>query len=281
MISGGGIVATEERMQELIKLARAAQRADGALPFSVYSFYKEQRILNAPITKPLLIFVLAGTKQLGRRDEINCPTGSFLFLSNASDIDMRNIPAAEYFAVLIEFESSDFDCFNNQRSAETRYVQGQLDVMLAKALMQFMEWAPYAPRDLWHLRRQELLQLIHLSGYGEVTGLVGQPSFSHQLHAIVNEDICHDWTMGRLAERLAVSESTLHRRLKAEGTGIKSIVSRARLSQGLFLLQTTMEPIGRIAERCGYQSQSRFTDRFKQQFGITPRELRKTREPGG
>ena len=268
-------------MQELIKLARAAQRADGALPFSVYSSYKEQRILNAPITKPLLIFVLAGTKQLGRRDEINCPTGSFLFLSNASDIDMRNIPAAEYFAVLIEFESSDFDCFKNPRSAETRYVQGNLDMRLAKALMQFMEWAPYAPRDLWHLRRQELLQLIHLSGYGEVTGLVGQPSFSHQLHAIVNEDICHDWTMGRLAERLAVSESTLHRRLKAEGTGIKSIVSRARLSQGLFLLQTTMEPIGRIAERCGYQSQSRFTDRFKQQFGITPRELRKTREPGG
>ncbi|MGQ7957420.1 helix-turn-helix transcriptional regulator [Pseudomonas sp. SP16.1] len=266
-------------MQELIKLAREAQREIGGLPFSVYSSYKEQHILNAPITKPLLIFVLAGVKQLGQRDEIICPTGTFLFLSNASDIDMRNIPGEEYFAVLIEFELSDFDCFKNKRSAETRYVQGGIDARLAKTLMQFIEWAPCAPRELWHFRREELLQLIHLSGYDQVSGIVGHPSLSHQLHAIVSDNISSAWSVARLAERLAVSESTLRRRLKCEGASVKSIVNRARLGQGLFLLQTTMEPIGRIAERCGYQSQSRFTDRFKQQFGITPSELRKTREP--
>ncbi|MGK8437048.1 helix-turn-helix transcriptional regulator [Ectopseudomonas hydrolytica] len=268
-------------MQELIKLAREAQRENGTLPFSVYSSYKEQRILNAPITKPLLIFVLAGVKQLGQRDEIVCPTGTFLFLSNTSDINMRNIPGDEYFAVLIEFEFSDFDRFKNKRGGNQRYVQGAIDEALGKTLKQYIEWSLYAPRALWPLRREELLQLIYLSGYDEVSNIVGHPSLSHQLHDIVSENIAADWNVGRLAEKLAVSESTLHRRLKAEGTGIKSIVSRARLSQGLFLVQTTMDPIGRIAERCGYQSQSRFTDRFKQQFGITPRELRKTREPGG
>lgn len=266
-------------MQELIELARAARRDDGVLPFSVFSSYKEQRILNAPITKPLLIFVLAGIKQLGAKDEIVCPTGSFIFLSNTSDIDMRNIPGEEYFAVLIEFEFSDFDCFKSKRSAGTRYVQGGIDAALAKTLAQFIEWAPCVSRELWHCRRAELLQLIYLSGYDEVTSIVGYPSLSHQLHDIVSDNISSTWSVGRLAERLAVSESTLRRRLTAEGTSIKSIVGRARLGQGLFLLQTTMEPIGRIAERCGYQSQSRFTDRFKQQFGITPSELRKTREP--
>ncbi|WPC06549.1 helix-turn-helix transcriptional regulator [Pseudomonas benzenivorans] len=266
-------------MQELIKLARAAQRGDSGLPFSVYSSYKEQRILNAPITKPLLIFVLAGVKQLGRRDEIVCPTGSFLFLSNASDIDMRNIPGDEYFAVLIEFEFSDFDRFKNKRSADKRYVQGGIDEAMAKTLKQYIEWSLYAPQELWHFRREELLQLIYLSGYTEVSNIVGHPSLSHRLHDIVSDNISSDWSVGRLAERLAVSESTLRRRLKAEGASIKSTVNRARLGQGLFLLQTTMEPIGRIAERCGYHSQSRFTDRFKQQFGITPSELRKTREP--
>jgi len=128
---------------------------------------------------------------------------------------------------------------------------------------------------LWSLRREELLQLIYLSGHDEVSSIVGHPSLSHQLHDIVSENIAADWSVGRLAEKLAVSESTLRRRLNAEGASIKSIVSRARLGQGLFLLQTTMEPIGRIAERCGYQSQSRFTDKFKQQFGLTPSELRK------
>lgn len=266
-------------MQELIKLAREAQRDDSGLPFSVYSSYKEQRILNAPITKPLLIFVLAGVKQLGRRDEIVCPTGTFLFLSNASDIDMRNIPGDEYFAVLIEFEFSDFDRFKNKRSGDKRYVQGSIDEALAKTLKQYIEWSLYAPQALWHFRREELLQLIYLSGYDDVSSIVGHPSLSQQLHDIVSDNIPYDWSAGRLAEKLAVSESTLRRRLKAEGASIKSIVNRARLGQGLFLLQTTMEPIGRIAERCGYQSQSRFTDKFKQQFGITPSELRKTREP--
>ncbi|WP_084683746.1 helix-turn-helix domain-containing protein [Psychromonas hadalis] len=46
---------------------------------------------------------------------------------------------------------------------------------------------------------------------------------------------------------------------------------------GIHLLQTTHFSIGLISEKCGYQSQSRFTDRFKTLFGLTPSELRKTK----
>ncbi|WP_261792966.1 helix-turn-helix transcriptional regulator [Pseudomonas chlororaphis] len=235
--------------------------------------------MNAPIAKPLLIVVLAGVKQLGRDDEIVCPTGSFLFLSNTSSIDMRNIPGEEYFAVLIEFEFADFDQFKHPRTSDKRYVQGVLDEALAKTLKQYVEWSVFAPRELWSFRRKELLQLIYLSGHAEVASIVGHPSLSHQLHDIISEQIAGHWSVERLTETLAVSESTLRRKLKAEGTTVKSLVDRAKLGHGLFLVQMTLEPIGRIAERCGYQSQSRFTDKFKQLFGITPSELRKTRIP--
>jgi AraC-like DNA-binding protein len=50
-----------------------------------------------------------------------------------------------------------------------------------------------------------------------------------------------------------------------------------KLGLGLHLLQTTLHSIVLIAEKCGYQSQSRFTDRFKGRFGLTPSELRKTK----
>lgn len=267
-------------MKDLIDLVKNVLLEGRSLPFSVYASLREQRILNAPIARPLLIFVLAGVKKLGKEDEIVCPTGTFLFLSNNSDIDMRNIPGDEYFALLIEFDFSDFDQFKSKRGNARRYFQGEIDVVLGEALRQFVEWSIFSPQELFHFRRKELLQLLYLSGYEDVSAIVGYPSLSHQLHEIISENISDDWSVERLAGRLSVSESTLRRKLKAEDSSIKFIVNRARLGHGLFLVQTTMEPIGNIANHCGFQSQSRFTDKFKKLFGITPSELRKTRLPG-
>ncbi|WP_397444436.1 helix-turn-helix transcriptional regulator [Pseudomonas chlororaphis] len=264
-------------MQEMISRVKEVLGEGRQLPFSAYRSLKEQRILNAPIVKPLLIFVLAGVKKLGRDDEIVCPTGSFLFLSNTPTIDMRNMPGDEYFAVLIEFEFGDFDQFKSTRNNEGGYFQGAIDEVLAKTLQQYVEWSVFAPRELWSFRRQELLRLLYLSGYEAVGSIVGHPSLSHQLHEIISEDIADSWSVERLAQKLAISESTLRRKLQTEGTSIKSVVNRTKLGHGLSLVQTTMEPIGRIAEQCGYHSQSRFTNKFKQLFGITPTELRKTR----
>ncbi|KAE9698691.1 helix-turn-helix domain-containing protein, partial [Enterobacteriaceae bacterium TzEc077] len=46
---------------------------------------------------------------------------------------------------------------------------------------------------------------------------------------------------------------------------------------GLHIIQTTNKSIGNIAFECGYQFQNPFTEQFKNLFGITPRELRKTK----
>ena len=96
-------------MDNIIVVAKKAIKNQSQLPFSVYSSHKEQMITNVPIIKPLLIFILSGTKQLGKSGSVECLSGSFVFLSNSPRIDMRNIPIqAEYFAVLIDFEHEDF-----------------------------------------------------------------------------------------------------------------------------------------------------------------------------
>lgn len=266
-------------MQDLVSLAKKMLHDEKALPFSVYSSFKEQRILNAPVSKPLLIFVLAGIKQLGEADEIRCPAGNFLFLSNASDIDMRNIPGDEYLAILVDFDYGNFNKFRSGKRGRRRYFQGEIDFTLKKTLMQFIEWSSFAPRELWDFRKEELLQLLYLSGYEDVGSISAPPGLGHQIHEIVSKNIQGDWNVERLAAQMAVSESTLRRRLKKEGASIKSIIDRVRLGHGLHLVQTTMEPIGRIAECCGYNSQSLFTIKFRHLFGITPTKLRKTRLP--
>ncbi len=94
------------------------------LPFAVYSAYQEQKITNVPISKPLLIIVLSGFKELGKTENIKCVAGSFIFLPNSSSIDMRNIPdQEEYFALLIEFDFEDFNDLPQNAGTSQNYVQ--------------------------------------------------------------------------------------------------------------------------------------------------------------
>lgn len=265
-------------MQELIELTKRQVAGLIVLPYAVVASVKEQRILNAPIMKPLLIFVFAGVKRLGKDDGFTCPAGHFLFLSSAPSIDMRNIPDGEYFALLIEFEHRDFDQFRGCKVVDGPVqFQGVMDNAMQLALRQFIEFPSYAPPELWPSRRQELLRLFYSWGYTGLGSVVERPSLSHRLHHIVAGSLSAQWTLARLASSLAISEPTLRRKLKAEGISVKTIVGRARLGHALYLVQTTLEPIGRVADACGFTSQSRFTEQFKQTFGLTPTALRKTR----
>lgn len=262
-------------MEKLISAAKQLQEAGSPLPFSVYSSVREQQILNVPIIKPMLICVLDGSKKLG---EIECPTGSFVILSNRPSINMRNIPSdAEYLALIIEFEYDDFGCLPPKKGRTAPFVQGQIAPAFLQTLQQFVEWSAFAPGAMWATRRREILQMLYHLGFEAVGAVVEPPSLSHRLHSMINANLASEVNAEALASQLAMSESTLRRKLAGEGTSLQEIKDRARLGYGLHLVQTTFDPIGRVAERCGYQSQSRFTDKFKQMFDVTPTELRKTR----
>lgn len=68
-------------MKNLISLAKKSLLEHSNLnpPFAVYSAYEEQKITNVPISKPLLIIVLSGYKELGKTENIHCEAGSFFF----------------------------------------------------------------------------------------------------------------------------------------------------------------------------------------------------------
>lgn len=259
------------------------QTDDGRqLPFSVYSSFHEQKLLNVPITKPLLMVVLSGQKKLGKQSEITCPSDHFIFLADSPAINMRNIPKDNaYLALLIEFEYQDFNGIPLGNSDKPDYLLGETTPALKACLQQFIESATWAPEEIWSLRKKEILMLLYHLGHKGVVAMMGKPKISHKLHDLFHQKGFHEnsteLTVGYLCEKLAMSESTLRRKLKSEGTSVQEIKDKARLGLGLHLLQTTQSSIGLIAEQCGYQSQSRFTDRFKGHFGLTPSELRKTK----
>ena len=114
-------------------------------------------------------------------------------------------------------------------------------------------------------------------GHEEVLTLLGNLQIKDQLQEMFIKQGFHDLTIENICEQLAMSESTLRRKLKLEGTSVQEIKDQARLGLALHLLQTSPDSIGAIADKCGYLSQSRFTERFKRRFGLTPTELRKTK----
>ncbi len=265
-------------MKKLINTIKNILNENNKLPFSVYSSIKEQKLLNVPIAKPLLIVVLSGDKELGQDSELICHSGDFIFLSDSPSINMRNIPKdKEYFALLIEFDYQDFNDLQINTSYKKDYYVGKTTPALEKCLQQFVEISQWAPEQVWSLRKREIITLLCHMGHSEILSLLNNPKIKDRLHEMFLEQGFHELNIEVICEELAMSESTLRRKLKLEGTSVQEIKDQARLGLGLHLLQTTRHSIGLIADKCGYQSQSRFTDRFKGRFGLTPSELRKTK----
>ncbi|PKI17881.1 AraC family transcriptional regulator [Colwellia sp. 12G3] len=266
-------------MNNLINTIKAINTEDHTLPFAVYSSIKEQHLLNVPIVKPLFIAVLDGDKKLGKHGEIVCHAGDFIFLSDSPAINMRNIPKEkEYFALLIEFEYEDFIGIGPHTVSEQSFSIGEISTPLAKCLQQFVEWSLFSPQAMWSLRRKEILQLLYHLGYKDILSMAAPHKLGQKIHAILSEQPSVDLALATICQKVAMSESTLRRRLTAEGTTIQEIKDQVKLGLGLHLLQTSSHSIVYIAEQCGYQSQSRFTSRFKERFGLTPSALRKTKE---
>ncbi|KAB2825955.1 helix-turn-helix domain-containing protein [Aliivibrio finisterrensis] len=62
----------------------------------------------------------------------------------------------------------------------------------------------------------------------------------------------------------------------AEPYHLETVLSNVRMTHALSLMQEKRQTQLDLALQCGYQSESRFSQRFHQQFGMTPKQYMKT-----
>jgi len=90
------------------------------------------------------------------------------------------------------------------------------------------------------------------------------------------------WTVDELAREVALSRSALAERFaNLIGEPPMQYLTRWRLALAAKALRSGPEPIGRIAERCGYESAAAFNRAFKREFGAPPASWRKCGESAG
>lgn len=247
------------------------------LPFALYQASTLQQLRNLRLINPVLMLVLNGRKEieLGSGHLLVLNEGEAVVLSSGQSIFVRNIPkAGNYSAFIMEFTPEDKPTGLVSRSV-TEHNPVFSSQKLILLLKQLVEWAALSPTGSFELRRQEILTILGSETTLDIPMLWHEQSLSDRIQRFLKTEDGQQACAASIARFVGLSESTLRRRLKAEKVSLQQLKDEVRLGLGLHLLQSTKLSILHIAMECGYHSQSRFSERFKELFGMSPSEVRK------
>ena len=121
----------------------------------------------------------------------------------------------------------------------------------------------------------ELLLDLCRAGHAAVLAPL-PPRLSVQLRAIVAAEPGRDWQSRDFEDALGLSGATLRRRLQAENSSVRAVITHARLACALELLYSTRWPVKTVAAKVGYRSVESFTRRFSERYGLAPTRIGNT-----
>jgi AraC-like DNA-binding protein len=237
------------------------------------------RIRTLTVRQDALILVLKGRKQLLNADAvIEVGPGQGVLIAGGTSWDVVNDPRGDgrYEALALSFDAELVQAFCRDVSAEAAVVLDRalplpIDGELGEAVRRTLPGRPVSDAVLQH-RLQEILLLLHERGitFAPAAAL----SWSDRVRRLVAQQPHADWRVDTIAAKFHMSESSLRRRLEPGGLTLSALVREVRLEAALGLLQTTMLPVGDVAQRCGWESHSRFSAAFQERWGFLPSVLR-------
>ncbi|WP_036172415.1 AraC family transcriptional regulator [Massilia sp. 9096] len=251
---------------------------------------RELVILRIRIDQPVLILVERGVKTVRaeRGAQARAQPGQAIVLAGGQTVDFRNAVSegAHYAARWLVFDPALLDDASYRdaaarsdaanRPAAPVCLLADVDPALTAAVAHAEQaLAPDAvvPDAIARLRLLEAMHWLLEAGIVLHSASLAQ-DVSARVRTLTAGRLERDWSAGRVASELALSEATLRRRLAAEGTSLSALLVEARMATALTLLQATEQPVSDIAAAVGYESPSRFAVRFRQRFGFAPTAVR-------
>src|SRR5471032_2347952 len=134
---------------------------------------------------------------------------------------------------------------------------------------------------LWHkslpptiARHRMIEQLLWLSQMGICYSRQHNETVTQQVRDLLVNNLHKSFTAAEVAEQLLMNEVMLRRRLATENSVLRNLMIDVRMTHALRLLQCTDLAISNIAHQVGYESSSRFAERFRKRFGFAPTSIR-------
>lgn len=239
---------------------------------------------------PTVLMPVIGTKSIDvEHHEYASTPGQMLILPGDVCFSVINAPdrtSANYLGLAVRFDAETITLFQQLYGAQfdswdltPRWCVNSR-ANLVTALSNWIAWMHQYPADQTLVRHKmvELLLLFAQEGFAGNLLLKEHQSWQHRVKELFKLDPSRNWRIAEVCKRLAVSESTLRRHLNADDVGYRDLLEEVRLEHGMGLVMESDMLISQISLACGYQSQSRFAERFKLRFSMGPVELRNTRK---
>ncbi|MGI9948048.1 helix-turn-helix transcriptional regulator [Vibrio hyugaensis] len=241
-----------------------------------------QKLRNVRIHSPSIIQIITGSKRLFWKESALDLSHSELLLCEASaSLSFENLPQKGKFLsrmfsfhclpteAMLDLSISIGESEEVPTLAADKALQGTLNALfsfdqqsMSKETQTFWVMGLYqqfAERGVLH----------HLFVNANTT-------FSQKLSRYLAHSPGEEHTLEVVAGRFAMSRATMIRKLKQEGTQYREVLAEVRLNHALYLMQNGHYNVAMLAQLCGYQSEGRFSQRFKGKFGLTPSDYIKT-----
>ncbi|OJB80552.1 helix-turn-helix transcriptional regulator [Yersinia ruckeri] len=246
--------------------------------------HTELELNSIYIDHPLLIMVNHGHK-IVRWENQECiiRPGEIAAINGGQAIDITNVLSADgvYFSHTLSLDPPLLSAF--AQSPETHILSTVSGVMPIRAPSgEFINAFSYTfkaltdnndiPNSIIRHRVEELLLWLALHG-GKFL-LKKAETLTEKVRHCLATDPHKIWTAAEVAQRMSMSEVVLRRKLSAENTILRNLMIDVRMTSALKMLLSTDWPISLISSQVGYESSSRFAERFRKRFGFAPTAIR-------
>jgi AraC-like DNA-binding protein len=244
--------------------------------------YAAQRYRLSTLTVPcdLIVAVTTGRKELHTTSRsITTGSGQAVLIARGTQWDVVNDPHGhqQYEALVLGFDDVLMREFSERAltHATPNIASAQviaLDEALMEALQRTLPGQRTPSAAVMHHRSLEVLLLLQEKGH--CFAPPQELSWIERIQRLIGQRINADWSVSTIAQAFHMSESTLRRRLADSNITLAATVRDIRLQAALGMLQTSELSVGEVAQRCGWESHSRFTSAFQQRWGVAPSVVR-------
>lgn len=168
------------------------------------------------------------------------------------------------------------DALGNHADASRRLLDQPARLSLDAGQSQLVSWLANSPVSDPVIAQQGAVLLLASLNHARPAELVARRLPYAALDAHIEQYAAYPLQVADLARIAGLSSARLHARFMAEcgQTPMEYIRSR-RLHKAVSLLRETALPVGEIACRVGYSSQSAFSAAVLREFGSSPGQLRR------
>ncbi|GIU13107.1 helix-turn-helix domain-containing protein [Shewanella sp. MBTL60-007] len=253
---------------------------------------KPQPLRNVPVYTPSIIAVTTGVKTLLWQGEtLTFDRNHWLLASSNRELTFINEPYQDKFrSIQVSFLSLPsqrvLKQIANREEGVTSLASAPILAVNTSLNFAFSQLIAMAEQNLSREVQQCYLDAFYLqlNELGMLSRLFESDvlTLREQVSHFLSMEPAANHTIDSTCHHFAMSQATFIRHLSKEGTSFRVILAEVRMLYAIGIMQSFSAQNGaplsqlELAIRCGYQSEARFSQRFKSQFGISLKQYMKT-----